>query len=651
MKRSIFLKLALILMAILLLIEGAMLAGMYLLLSGNILDSCRDTIRRTATMAVHWFEMYDPNDLEDCKLASQAFTELCDDLEVTYIYAIMPDVEKKDEKYLAIGTQKDDDSLFRKTRYPGYVAKGTLTDEELQAFIGDSSGVFVRESNQFGDMLIVYMPVKRYLDIHTNKMVNQTVSFIGAEISMDEVMGRLHNNFLAIVPITMLPSIAITIAVALVLYFKISRPLQTISGRMKHFIDDRSKGFERLPVKGKDELADMSASFNLMAEELDRYLEQVSEMNRQTAALQIACSIQMGLLEPPAFSNSAVALRAYICPALDVGGDLYDYQELPDGKICVIIGDVSDKGVSAALLMSRAVTLLHQYAATGMSPSQIMFEYNNLLAAHNPNIMFITTFIGIYDPSAHRLTYSNAGHNTPYLLADTPVPLDGAHGVAAGIFKDAAYTDATVDFCLGDTLFLYTDGVTEAKNADDEMFEEAALEEALNEALRTGDDVIDTVLRRLNAFTGDAAQSDDVTMLTLRAVGGTRRSLRLEARRENVEAINSALDEMQLPKDTLFTLRLMAEEIFVNICNYAYPDGGGEAEIILERMPDKVKMTFIDSGTPFNPTRDLLKIEEYDAAHAVGGLGRYLTFTLADAYSYTNSHGYNRLTVEKRLPS
>lgn len=517
MKHSLFWSMALLLSVIVLSVEGAMLVVMYHVSYQNNLSHNTDDIRRFAATAAKYFQAYDPYNLDECADCNELFNTLCEDLDISYLYAIRPDTNKKDETYLAIGSSKSFRHLVDGQRYTGYVSKGTLTGAELQAFGGDTSGVTVHEQNQFGDMLICYMPVERYLDSKTNTYVEKTVSFIGAEISMDEVMALFHKSFLNIILLTLLPSLAISLAVALVLYFRISRPLRTISGRMKHFVDDQGKSFERMPVKGEDEFSEMSASFNFMAGEIDRYIAQTAEMNRQAAELQIASNIQMGLLEPERFTGKSAAVRAFMQPAKDVGGDLYDYLTLADGKICVIIADVSGKGVSAALFMSRAVTLLHQYAEAGMPPSEILFEYNNHLAARNSNMMFITTFVGIYNPADGTLTYSNAGHNFPYLLSDRLMMLDGEHGAAAGVFKNVTYAEHTVPMHAGDTLFLYTDGVTEAKNTADNLWGEEPLEAVLNGVLQGGGDPIDAVLAQLKDYTRDALQSDDITMLTLRA--------------------------------------------------------------------------------------------------------------------------------------
>ena len=147
-----------------------------------------------------------------------------------------------------------------------------------------------------------------------------------------------------------------------------------------------------------------------------------------------------------------------------VGGDLYDYRILDNGSVFVAIGDVSGKGITAALFMARAITLLNQYAKLGYSPAKILFEFNNDLAAHNPNMMFITAFVAVYDPKTGELTYSNAGHNYPYILSGKLTALNTDNGIMAGSFEDVVFPEYAVKMKPGDCLFMYTDGVTEAEN-------------------------------------------------------------------------------------------------------------------------------------------------------------------------------------------
>ncbi len=579
------------------------------------------------------------HDKENAEVESTVYKTLCEYLDVTYIYSLEVDTEQNTVKYLAIGTGKDASQKFISERPIGYVVQNAVDEHILAALNGDNVNAVDHISNRFDDTIILYL--KRSSEKYPNEI-------IAAEVSVSDVMSDMSRDFNYTALLTVFFSALVVMIFAVIIRRLVSHPAQTVSQKMSSFVHERKSGFKPLKITGSREFADIAGSFNLMAEEIDRYLSELNELNRQNAELSIARDIQMGLLEPTGFENETASVKAYMLPAKLVGGDLYDWQVLSDGKICVIIADVSGKGISAALFMSRAVTLLHQYAESGMSPGKILYEYNNHLAAHNPNMLFITTFVAIYDPVTGMLRYSNAGHNYPYIVSDRLTVLNGKQGMAAGIFENQSYPEHVAALKPGDLLFLYTDGVTEAKSVNNRLFGEEALEAVLNGLTgQTNADAVSAVLSSLEEHAKGAEQSDDITMLTLRIPEMRRVELRLEAKPERLAELSEAIVRLDLPKNTEAYLRLIAEEMFVNICSYAYPGGSGTADVTIEYNARKVTLTFADSGVPFDPTSDVIKIEDYDIDNAVGGLGRYLTFSLADDYSYERRDGKNILRITK----
>lgn len=248
-----------------------------------------------------------------------------------------------------------------------------------RAFEGDESGIVVHITNKNEDKLACYMPVWYYGDSENGKAGAKIKSIVSAEISLQNVTSDFNKKFREFAVIMFIATLTVSISAAVILYFRVSKPLKKISKRMKGFVSDQDREFEKLPVKGNDELAEMSDSFNTMAEELEQYIDDVAELNRQKAELNIAQNIQMGLLEPPSFQNDTVTIEASMTTAKDVGGDLYYYNILENGNVFVAVGDVSGKGITAALFMSRAITLLNQYAQLGYSPSKALFEFKEPL--------------------------------------------------------------------------------------------------------------------------------------------------------------------------------------------------------------------------------------------------------------------------------
>jgi len=245
--------------------------------------------------------------------------------------------------------------------------------------------------------------------------------------------------------------------------------------------------------------------------------------------LRLAQEIQEGMLrsdfEVPDLAHR-VDLHASMQPAREVGGDLYDFFVMPDGRVCVLVGDVSDKGMPAALFMARSIevarVVAQLQAAPGLEPADpaaILAKINAALCENNPSRMFVTMILAILDPRTGRLDYCNAGHNSPYIRCRdrASVVLDANHSAPLGVSPATAYRSAETQLRDGDMLLLYSDGITEATDDAGAMFGEERLEQALSDmpahraAAFTG-----AILGAVRRFAGSAVQSDDITVLAVR---------------------------------------------------------------------------------------------------------------------------------------
>ena len=612
MIKSIFWKLVLLILPLVLITDLAVLFGSYLITYNATMNKCREDVREAALIAADYFETADVSINDDLLDRAARFDSLCDIMGMAYIYTEALDPDKGCKTYLSIGYGKGALEEARESVNIGYVSN-ILYEEEIRAFTNDEV-TFCFDDTEYGDTIVCYVPVKKNRSSDTSGKEKETFCIAGAEMSLSDAVSTVRTRFRYIMVMIIVTSVLIVFIIAFILKRKIQKPVT----------------------------------------EIDRYIKDISKLNREKAMqeteLNIAREIQNGFLEPTSFHTESVNIHSCMQPARDVGGDLYDYRILSDGSICVIIADVSGKGVSAALFMANAITLLRQYAESGLSPSRIMVEYNNHLAKHNPNMMFITTFIGIYHPETGELVYSNAGHNPPYLLSDRLIEIESTFEAAAGIFEDEQYTERRIKMKPGDTLFLYTDGVPEAKSTDDSLYGDDRLKDTLSNNLqKPGEVILSSVLESVKAFSENAEQSDDITILTMTIPEIKKYSLKLEAKAENITVINDKLLSLDIEEDDLFTLRLIAEEMFVNICSYAYKDGNGTAEVLISQEGKKVTLVFTDSGIPFDPTKDIPDTENYDPDIDIGGLGRFLTFEIADEYSYQYKDGKNILTVIKNF--
>ena len=272
---------------------------------------------------------------------------------------------------------------------------------------------------------------------------------------------------------------------------------------------------------------DFEITVNKMLRQIEEQRQAEADRDRLLSVerdLQTAAEIQQSFLPPPlvpAAGATAFDLAAVMLPARIVGGDFYDYFLLDDGRLAVAVGDVSGKGVPAALYMAVTRTLLRAAAQQCPDPGQCLGQVNRRLLGDSPSAMFVSLFYGVLDLRTGTLLYSLGGHPWPYLVrAGGAAEGLTARGLLVGVFKEAVYETAQVALRPGDDLFLYTDGVTEAYNAGGEFFAAQGLEATLLRADRsTPEALVRGVLAAVRQFAGPGTQSDDLTALAVRYNG------------------------------------------------------------------------------------------------------------------------------------
>ena len=320
--------------------------------------------------------------------------------------------------------------------------------------------------------------------------------------------------------------VLLTLAIALISR-RITKPVRDLSSAALEIAGGNLNTV--LPqTRSRDEVGKLSDSFGFMQRSLREYIANLKTTTQQKerieSELRIAHDIQMGILPkifPPFPEHDEFDIFASLEPAREVGGDLYDFFFIDEHRFCFLIGDVSGKGVPAAFLMAVTKTLLKVVAERGVEPGAILEKVNNDLAEDNESCMFVTLFLGILDIRSGVVSYGSAGHNPPvYLTGKGPSFLPSLNEPIAGAMPGMKYTTRHMTLVHGETLFLYTDGVTEAMNVKQELYSDRRLLRFL--ATVAGDEpvgIIKAVNRSVIEFAGDAEQSDDITMLALKYTG------------------------------------------------------------------------------------------------------------------------------------
>lgn len=286
----------------------------------------------------------------------------------------------------------------------------------------------------------------------------------------------------------------------------------------------------QVAVDRRDELGLLSHCFNRMVsglQERERIRRDLTESRANQARLegelQAAHDIQMAMLPQHFEPDPRFDFHAVYSPAKEVGGDFYDRFELPDGRIAIVVGDVSGKGVPAALFMTFTCISLRIICQREATPDTALAKANRILATNNDACMFVTVFLLYYDPRTGECVFANAGHNPPLITQGGVFTwLLGTHGPAMGPFDDIDFASDTVHLHRGDLVLLYTDGVTEAHSDVDELFGEDRFREALRNTVEcTATNICDQVIHSVTEFQGPV-QFDDITLLVCRHIGGEK---------------------------------------------------------------------------------------------------------------------------------
>ncbi len=360
----------------------------------------------------------------------------------------------------------------------------------------------------------------------------RVIANVYVDLSMNEVM-RDRQSFLIRLGLALF-------AVAAVLIFIVTAavnrtvvvPINRLSAAAERFVrekkncDGKGSAISQLDIWTGDEIEKLTVSMKKMEEEINSYISYLSEITaereRISTELNVARNIQASMLPCifPAFpERSEFDIYATMTPAKEVGGDFYDFFLVDGNRLAIVMADVSGKGVPAALFMMISKTLIKSAAQTGLSPREVLEKVNNQLCESNKAEMFVTVWLGILDIGTGRLRCANAGHEYPAIKrrgGDFELFRD-AHGFVLAGMENTKYKEYELQLFEGDVIFVYTDGVTEAADAEHKLYGTEGMLQALNGKKDIwGKELLEAVHKGIGQFVGGAPQFDDITMLSLR---------------------------------------------------------------------------------------------------------------------------------------
>jgi sigma-B regulation protein RsbU (phosphoserine phosphatase) len=459
----------------------------------------------------------------------------------------------------------------------------------------------------------------------------------------------------------------------------IARPIRRLADAVGGAAAGGDLGFALPDTTRRDEVGVLTAALRRLRDSLQEHIRlratSLAEQARLEHELEVSARIQQSMLPhedslralPP-----AVDVAVVLHPARQVGGDLYDCFPLADGRVLFLVGDVSDKGIPAALFMARLSALLRVLGAGGHSPDRLLAEINSRLVEGNDTFMFVTAVCGLLDPTTGRFQIASAGHDPPLLrsVEGRVTPLAVESGIAIGIEQVASYPLHEGVMAPGDTLVLFTDGVTEAESADGSLFGGERLALLL---ARGGDTaparLVAAIVEQVASHAAGCHATDDLTAMALRFApadttarpepGGAGWLIQVETTDVGLaraqQRLREILESQGVDVEARHHVELLAEEWLSNVIRAGAAARGPQRlsldVVVTERQ---VELTFRDDGEPFDPlTAAPPDLDADVAARDVGGLGLHLIRELAQGCRYERNEGWNilRLTLDRSTES
>ena len=579
-------------------------------------------------------------DAELRRKTHDAFRFICEKTGIRYLYLYT--VDEEGVKHYIVCAAKDDEEDRRMNEEYGFGSKSSrpLFDGEKAVLSGKASETFEYISNDYGEVYQYVVPAYNTEDIN---------ALIGVDYPADGISVIARKNVMQLI---LQGAVVVGLAYVLSLLFiriLVIKPIKILSGKMKNFIDDRKAGMpsENANHLFEDEMTDIEGSFNKMARDISDYVQDIEKLSEEKTEVRtqfdIAHKIQSGIIPRESFfKGNGYGMFGIEKPAREVGGDFYNVFYLDKENICVVAGDISGKGIAAALVMFMIMTAIKEKLSAGISLADTLNRLNQEMYLKNPENMFATVFVMKMNVRTGAVSFANAGHNPPILLSGSPSLLEMNAGTPLGLFEDSRIIEEKLQVGVGEGILIYTDGITESINSERQQYGGERLCSAVMDSYKRNGcsyderalvyDIEDSV----GSFSGSGDQFDDMTCCAL-----VRNEYKEKPDMETYEVFKNTILTSFGNNEKTRRWILACEEIYVNIISYS---GADNVSIRFERREATCSVTFFDDGMAFDPNKADVGKKEFEELDS-GGMGIMLAGKCAKEMIYNRIEGINVMTL------
>ncbi len=557
-----------------------------------------------------------------------------------YIFIYIPDTENNQIKYvMVVAADEEKNREVLSDRKAGTIVEHKLFDAEVKTWNSGESTVYEYSNETYGRF------ASSFNCIYDKN--NNPAALVCADYSLEKIYTEIISQTVLKMSIVIIVLFLLFALMALFIKKKVYNPITMVFNGMKDYITDKKVGkktFQPIDLGTNDEIQLIASFFNEMAADIDSYVDKIEALAGERAKaeteLEVARRIQYGIIskEKNICMSDNFMVSARMKSARQVGGDFYDSFLLKNGSVCTVIGDVSGKGVAASLFMVFVKTLIREKLTDISNAAETVKSINLDICRSNPEEMFVTAFIAIFDKASGKFCYVNAGHNKPVIIRNGKAEfLNCPPCMALGVFDDSEYKQYTADFSNGDILYLYTDGVTEAVNKNKEFFGEKRLLDACTGTQYTAKGLCKSISSSLIEFINAGEQFDDITMLAVQRQDST---LKLNRRLSELEKIREYIFKTDLEDKLKRKIFLACDEVFSNIVNYS---GADLISVLYNKNDDKISIIFKDNGKKFDCLKAMPKkdFDDFDK----GGMGIIIVKKLCTDIVYNYINGENVLEL------